>query len=184
MTPVLPDKPSGLPQSGREVLAREGDEKGGPSTQPLAPFFECWLDTFIFNGHLDPKLRELAILRMMWRCRQSFEWGNHYRLARNAGLSPQEIVAVRTRNPDGDLQGDVAVVVRAADEVVDIGHITAHTYTAVREVFPESELVQEFLYLVAGYRMFASVSATTQVTAESRGMRMWPPDGRGPEAAP
>jgi hypothetical protein len=175
--------PSVPPRSGAEVLSRSGsdDSLSSRSRSPLTPFFECWLDTFIFNGHVEPRLRELAILRLMWRCDQSFEWAHHYRLARHAGVSRQEILAIRTPDPARDLEGVVAVVVRAADDIVDQGFLAPETYAAIGQLFPEPEVLQEFLYLVAGYRMFASVSATTHVTAESSGLRMWPPDGVGPK---
>jgi alkylhydroperoxidase family enzyme len=150
------------------------------SNPQLRSFFECWLDTFIFKGHVDPRLRELTILRVMWRCGQSFEWANHYRVARTAGLTPEEIIAVRTTTPERDLAADVATVVRAADDVVELGHVSASSYAAVRTLFPDPGVRHEFLYLVAGYRMFASVSATEGTTAEGRGLPIWPPDGVGP----
>ena len=170
--------------SGADVLARFQGRSGSDSLESnpqLRAFFECWLDTFLFNGHVDPRLRELTILRVMWRCNQSFEWANHYRMARNIGLSREDIVAIRTTTPDRDLDGDVAVVVRAADDIVDRGRIEPDTYAAVREVFNDPAVLTEFLYLVAGYRMFASVSATRHNTAEDRGLPVWPPDGVGPD---
>ena len=149
-----------VPTSGADVLSRFQGRSGSESSESnpqLRAFFECWLDTFIFNGHVDPRLRELTILRVMWRCNQSFEWANHYRIARNVGLSRDDIVAIRTGTPRHDLDGDVAVVVRAADEIVDRGELAPDTYSAVREVFTDPGVLSEFLYLVAGYRMFASV---------------------------
>jgi alkylhydroperoxidase family enzyme len=162
-----------------QLRARSGSEALA-SNPHLRTFFECWLDTFIFKGHVDPRLRELTILRIMWRCNQSYEWANHYRLARSVGLSREEIVAVRTTAPERDLDGEVAVVVRAADDIVDHGHLTPDTYTAASELFTDPGVLSEFLYLVAGYRMFASVSATTHTTAAESGLRVWPPDGVGP----
>ncbi len=170
--------------SGAGVLSRFHGRSGSESLESnpqLRAFFECWLDTFIFNGHVDARLRELTILRVMWRCNQSFEWANHYRIARNVGLSRDDIVAIRTSTPRRDLDGDVAVVVRAADEIVDRGELAPETYAAVREVFTDPGVLSEFLYLVAGYRMFASVSATTHNRAEDRGLPVWPPDGVGPD---
>jgi alkylhydroperoxidase family enzyme len=170
-----------LPQSGADVLARPPGQGEQPAERSrLAPFFECWLDTFIFDGRVDAKLRELAILRLMWRCNRSFEWANHYRLARHAGLSRDDVTAIRTSDPQRDLSGDVALVVRAADEVVDTGSVTPDTCSRLHDLFPEPDLLQEFLYLVAGYRMFAAVSTTTGTSASTRGLRMWPPDGVGP----
>ena len=171
-------------ESGAAVLSRLRGRSGSDalaSNPQLRTFFECWLDTFIFHGRVDPRLRELTILRVMWRCNQSYEWANHYRMARNVGLSREEIVAVRTNTPERDLDGDLAVVVRAADDIVDRGHLTPETYATVRELFADPGVLSEFLYLVAGYRMFASVSATTHTTAEGRGLQVWPPDGVGPE---
>lgn len=144
----------------------------------LAPFFHQWLDTFIFRGRLEPKLRELAVLRIMWRCDRAFEWGNHYRFARDAGVTRDEVLAVRTAQPDRDLLGPVALVVRAADEVVDTGCVAAATVTELADVF-RGPLLDEFLYLLGGYRMFATVSASRRadpVTAYPP----WPPDGVGP----
>ena len=120
----------------------------------------------------------------MWRCDQSFEWANHYRMARNVGVSREEILAIRTVDPARDLDGDVALVIRAADDVVDRGHITPETHRALAAVFADPGVLYEFLYLVAGYRMFASVSETTGSTAESRDLPVWPPDGVGPERTP
>jgi alkylhydroperoxidase family enzyme len=148
----------------------------------LAPFFETWLDTFIFHGRIDARLRELAILRIMWRCGQAFEWGNHYRLARNTGVTREEVLAIRTRTPGQDLDGPVAVVVRAADEVVDGVAVTEETMSALRAVFPERGLLDEFLYLLGGYRMFATASASRR-EAYAGSHAPWPPDGVGPTGA-
>jgi alkylhydroperoxidase family enzyme len=170
--------------SGADVLARFGGRSGSESLDSnpqLRAFFECWLDTFLFKGQVDPRLRELTILRVMWRCNQSFEWANHYRLARNVGLSREDIVAIRTATPERDLDGDVAVVVRAADDIVDRGSLASDNYAAVRAVFTDPGVLSEFLYLVAGYRMFASVSATRHNTAEDSALPVWPPDGVGPD---
>jgi Carboxymuconolactone decarboxylase family len=146
----------------------------------LAPFFETWLDTFIFQGRLDARLRELPILRIMWRCGRAFEWGNHYRLARQAGITKAEILAIRTPSPHRDLEGPVAVVVQAADEVIDAGYVQEDTMVALGDLFPERSLLDEFLYLLGGYRMFAMVSAS-RGEAHASSHAPWPPDGVGPE---
>lgn len=159
-----------------ESLMRDSPLKDHPR---LRAFFDCWLDTFVFDGTVDPGLRERTILRVMWRCAQPFEWGNHYRLARKVGLSDDDIVAVRTADPERDLSGAVALVVRAADEVVDVGHLTPETMAECRVLFSDAGQLYEFLYLVAGYRMMASVSAST---GREHTESLWPPDGVGPSS--
>ena len=102
-------------------------------------------------------------------------------VAREAGVSRAQVLSVRTPDPARDLDGPVAVVVRAADEVVDGGRVTPATRDAAAELF-RGPLLDEFLYLLAGYRMFATVSASV---AESRPLThpAWPPDGVGPDPA-
>jgi alkylhydroperoxidase family enzyme len=160
-------------------LEERQDRKPLDMSSQLRSFFACWLETFILKGQVDPALRERAILRVMWRCNQPFEWANHYRLARDIGLSDEDVLAVRTASPTRDLSAGPALVVRAADEVVDLGHLTPATYAECGELFAEASVLLEFLYLVAGYRMFATVSASS-----GRGYdgRLWPPDGVGPLA--
>ncbi len=180
-----PEEHGLLSTNGATELARFRRTSGQPDAldghPQLRTFFECWLDTFVFKGRVDAQLRELTILRIMWRCAQAFEWGNHYRLARRAGLSDEDVLAARTANPARALTGPVAVVIRAADEVVDLGRITPETMASCRELFPDPGVLHEFLFLVAGYRMFATVSASTGRVHEGF---LWPPDGVGPEGAP
>jgi alkylhydroperoxidase family enzyme len=176
------------PLDARTALARLALEEGrsesarSEASPQLQRFLECYLDTFVFKGNLDPRLRELAVLRVLWRCHAAYEWGNHYRLGRNAGLSREEIVAVRTENPGRDLAGEVAIALRAADEVVDLGRITPETVAACRTVFTDPSDLQEFVYLVAGYRMMATVGASLH--PERAITRLWPPDGIGPRGVP
>jgi alkylhydroperoxidase family enzyme len=171
---------AGETRSAASDLATLGDIVGSPRIDAhLRPFFETWLDTFIYNGRIDPKLRELAILRVMWRCNQPFEWGNHYRQARRAGVSREDIVAIRTATPEDDLEGPVALVVRAADEVVDGGALSVRTLDELRKLIRQPATLNEFLYLIAGYRMFATVAASKH--EPYRGNREpWPPDGIAP----
>lgn len=174
---------SSIPRSGAEVtaLTRARDE-GGPELEDpqLRAFFERWLDTFVFNARLDAHLRELAILRTMWRTGQSLEWANHYRLARSIGVTREQVLAIRTPSPETDLDGDLALIARVVDEFVEQRGLTADTMAAVVERFPDIASRYELLYLVPGYLMFAAVTNSTGLTAEAKGLPVWPPDGVGP----
>jgi alkylhydroperoxidase family enzyme len=161
-------------------LAALRESLGSPRVDlHLQPFYEVWLDTFLFSGRIDPRLRELAILRVMWRCNRAFEWGQHYRHARQAGVTRDEVVSIRTSTPENDLVGAVGLVVRAADEVVDDAAVSEQTLKELRTLFGEAGLLDEFLYVVAGYRMFATIAASKG--EPFRGDRApWPPDGVSP----
>jgi hypothetical protein len=170
------------PENERPRSATARLQQGGTASQldpHMAPFFEMWLDTFIFHGRLDPRLREFAILRIMWRCNAPLEWGNHYQLARQAGITREEVLSIRTDHPDRDLSGAALLAVRAADQMVDSGILTPQTMTLLADEVSDPALVDEFLYLLGGYRMYASVSGSKREPYSGE-HRPWPPDGIGP----
>jgi 4-carboxymuconolactone decarboxylase len=146
----------------------------------LRRYIECFLETFILSGRIDPRLRELTILRIAWRCGQPYEWAQHYRRALQEGVSDDDVLAVRTADPARDLAHPVRLVVTAADEVVDLGYITPETYAGCDAHFADPALLHEFLHLVAGYRMMATVLNTTRPSVADAGLPLWPPDGVGP----
>jgi alkylhydroperoxidase family enzyme len=156
---------------------------GGPlAAHPaLRRYVRCFLETFLVDGLLDPRLRELTILRIAWRCGQPFEWASHYRIARRLDISDADVLAART-GPHAPQFGPVEqALLTAADEVVELGQITEPTYARCRGVLGGSEvLALELLHLVAGYRMMATILATSRPSLVDAGLTLWPPDGVGP----
>jgi hypothetical protein len=112
-----------------ERLAGSGPLQQHPA---LARYVQCFLDTFLVQGRLDPRLRELTILRIAWRCRQPFEWTSHHRVARRIGVSDVDILAVRVGPGDARFGPAERVMLTAADEVVDLGRISEGTYAGCR----------------------------------------------------
>src|SRR5262245_17270478 len=74
------------------------------------------IDLAVFHGALDARLREIAILRVGWRIGSVYEWSNHVGVARGAGLSDREIVAVRTADERVLAAADL-LAIHVVDEV-------------------------------------------------------------------
>ena len=79
-----------------------------------------WL---VFGAHvlgkstLPPRERELAILRVGWLCRSEYEWGQHVSIARQCGISDEEIARIPA-GPDAPGWTPLeAATLRAADEL-------------------------------------------------------------------
>ena len=53
----------------------------------------------LFKSTLPPRERELIILRIGWLCRSEYEFGQHTRIGRQAGLTDDEILRI-TVGPD------------------------------------------------------------------------------------
>ena len=183
-SPLPEPTPDESARSRIDRVLEESEHRSALDSHPqLRRYVECFLETFLWSGRLDPRLRELTILRLAWRCAQPFEWTNHYRLAREAGVSDEEVLAVRTARAAETLGDPVRLVVRAADEVVDVGYLTPATYEACDSFFADPALLHEFVHLVAGYRMMATVLNTTRPSVRTAGLAVWPPDGIGPPGA-
>jgi alkylhydroperoxidase family enzyme len=156
---------------------------GGPldAHPALQRYVQCFLETFLVDGLLDPRLRELVILRIAWRCDQPYEWASHHRIAQRLGIPDDDVLAVRAGPPAHAFGPVERALLTAADEVVDLGRITEPTYARCREVLDESEtLMLELVHLAAGYRMMATILSTDQPSLTDAGLAWWPPDGNGP----
>jgi alkylhydroperoxidase family enzyme len=150
----------------------------------LQRYVTCFLETFLVDGLLDPRLRELVILRIAWLCDQPFEWSSHYRIAQRLHVPDADVLAVRS-GPKASLFGPTEqALLSAADEVVELGRITEPTYERCRAVLGGADpLTLELLHLAAGYRMMATVLSTSRPSLADAGLTLWPPDGRGPDGS-
>jgi 4-carboxymuconolactone decarboxylase len=149
----------------------------------LRAYVQCFLETFLVHGRVDPRLREFAILRIAWRCNQPYEWAQHYKRGLTVGVTDADALGVRTAAPDRTLDEPERLVVRAADEVIDLGYLTPETYRACGDFFDDPGVLHEFVHLVAGYRMMATILNTTRPSIADAGLPEWPPDGVGPSEA-
>jgi alkylhydroperoxidase family enzyme len=105
---------------------------------------------------LDPRDRELLVLRVAWRTQSRYEWAQHVRLAASAGLSPDEIAAVA-----GEL--DLTVwperdrwLLAAADQLIDVHRVDDATWERLAVQFDERALI-ELLFVVGSYLCLALV---------------------------
>ena len=86
--------------------------------------FRRWL---VFANHvllkstLDPRTRELAILRVGWRCHAPYEWGQHVVVGRAAGLTDDDIRRVAA-GPDAEgwTPADAATLCATDEQVLDL----------------------------------------------------------------
>jgi AhpD family alkylhydroperoxidase len=107
---------------------------------------------FLTRGDLPARERELVVLRVAWRSGCEYEWAQHVLIGRRAGLADEEIV--RVTDPDAPWPPADAVLLRAADEVLDHTDLSDATWAELAGRFTETQLV-ELVVLVGFYRMAA-----------------------------
>ena len=100
------------------------------------------LQHYLLNDSpLPARDRELAILRVVWRRRCEYAFGQHTRMGGAAGLTADEIERV-TRGPGADGWTPFeAALLRAVDELHDDGDLTAATWTALAETYDDAQVI-------------------------------------------
>jgi 4-carboxymuconolactone decarboxylase len=148
-------------------LSGEADARPMPGALGLLahhlPLGEAWLafnDVLAKRTSLDVTLRELVVLRVAWRTRSAYEWAQHVRIGRDAGLTVEQLHAI----PDG---ADAAVwtpveraVLATTDQIVDHQTVDDPTWARLAEQLSEVELL-ELLFVAGAYVCFAVVTNST-----------------------
>ncbi|MBT2187649.1 carboxymuconolactone decarboxylase family protein [Sphingobium nicotianae] len=79
------------------------------------------LGVYVFNSPsntLAPRDKEILIMRTAWRCRSGYEWHYHVLLGRRAGVTEEEIAALRLPVEEGGWSPRDAALVATADALV------------------------------------------------------------------
>ncbi len=105
------------------------------------------------RGELVARHRELLILRTAWHCRADYEWGQHVRIARAAGLSDAEIGRV-IEGPGAGWGELEAALLSAADELHRDACIADGTWQVLASHLDERQLI-EVPMVVGHYHLVA-----------------------------
>ncbi|MQY29567.1 carboxymuconolactone decarboxylase family protein [Nocardia aurantia] len=121
---------------------------------------------FTFNGHvlrattLSERQRELLIMRVALLRKSGYEWVQHLFMARDAGLSDEEVSRI-AYGPDAPFWDPLdAALLRATDELIDDGAIGETTWAVLASALDARQLL-DVIFTVSAYdaiaRMFKSV---------------------------
>ncbi|APE35541.1 alkylhydroperoxidase [Nocardia mangyaensis] len=119
----------------------------------------AWL---AYNGLLierpsvDPRDRELVILRVAWRSGSEYEWHQHVRIARGLGLTEEQVEAVRY-GPQAPRWSPVQrSLLTMADQLLDRHRVDDHTWAQLELHFDNRQLI-ELLFVAGSYLCLAMV---------------------------
>jgi alkylhydroperoxidase family enzyme len=141
--------------------ATSGDLRHGPihnifrtlAHQPK--LLKRWL---VFGAHvlakstLPARERELAILRIGWRCGSEYEWGQHVAIGRESGLSDDEIRRVAKGPGAPGWNAFDAAILRAVDELHDDSFLSDASWNLLTARW-STEQVIDFIFAVGQYTL-------------------------------
>ena len=158
----------------------------GPDGRPLNIFgtlahhpavlkrFLNYAGYFLNKGLLPPREREIVILRVGWKCRSVYEFGQHTVIGERVGVTTDEVAALTRDVSSHDWSGDDAALIAMSDELCDDNCVSDATWMRLSARWNEAELTE--LVMVAGtYRLVSGYLNTMGVQLDA-GVPGWPGD--------
>src|SRR5947209_3225817 len=145
----------------RDPVARPGTATGTPgdywTTLALVPDILKIMSDALFallqpGRKLDPRLRELVILRTAITGDCRFEFSQHLKVARAAGISETELNSVKGWTTSDNFDEAERSVMAAADELIARNLVEDATFAALKRHLSDEQIVELF-YVIATYRM-------------------------------
>lgn len=148
----------------------------------IARNFVQYFWDLMYENALEPRLRELAILRIGWVTGSVYEWTQHWHIAAGMGIPDDDLLGVRDWEAhDGFSDADRAILA-ATDDVLEHGAIGPQAWAHLARHLPNDAERIEAIAAIAGWRMVATLLQSLDVPLED-GTDPWPPDGVAPEGA-
>jgi alkylhydroperoxidase family enzyme len=124
--------------------------------EPLLAPFLGWAAALALEGQLSHRQHEILALRTAHNCHSAFEWVEHARFARAAGLTDEEIDRVAA-GPAGGWTRAEQLLITAADELHGDASISHATWSELTAHYSSAELV-EAIFVVGQYTMLSMVA--------------------------
>lgn len=120
------------------------------------------MGAIIFNGHIPPRERELAVLRCGWLCRAPYEWGAHVDIGKRVGLSDEEVERIqRGSSAEGWNEHDRAII-RGVEELIADQAMSGETWDTLAKTWDEAQMI-EYPMMVGQYVATAMVQNSIRV---------------------
>jgi alkylhydroperoxidase family enzyme len=126
----------------------------------------------LFKGEINPRERELAVLRIGWLCRAPFEWGEHVDIAKSYGMTSDEIDRVTHGSSAAGWNEHECAILKGVEELFSNQMISDSTWEVLAKSWSEPQLV-EFPMLVGQYYATALQQNTlrVQLATENPGLK-------------
>ena len=158
--------PASASQPVRDALERVPPLNVFRMTANAETAFRPWLafgGALLSSLQLDPRVRELVILRVGRLSDAEYEWVQHVPIALAVGAGEEQIAAVDRGDLDDSSLGELdRAALRFATEVVRDVRASDETFAALREHLSPREVV-ELLLVIGQYMLVARVARSTDI---------------------
>ena len=114
---------------------------------------------------LDPRLRELAILRLFLLTRSDYGFAHHVRIGKGVGLTDEDIAALAAYDEDDRFSALDKLVLQYTDAVTKLDEGAPALATQLRSHLSEREVV-ELTFCIANWNLMAHLLLPLEIELE------------------
>jgi alkylhydroperoxidase family enzyme len=131
-----------------------------------------FLQFLLRDGVLEPRSRELAILRVAWLRQAEYEWTQHVLISRTAGVTDAEISRLAGAIDSSEWSPADALVIQAVDELIGSARISDATWNGLEPHLGAKGLI-ELIHVIGNYDLIAMFMNSTglELEADVEGVR-------------
>lgn len=168
----LSNKEMGLPKRSLiNIMLKVGTAYCPNLFRTMFRNFRIYFSFALFNSKMMPKgeltrrQTELAILRVAWKTRSRYEWGQHVDIGIRDGLTLEDISRVAMGGSAEGWSESEGAILMAVDELIDNNVISSEQWTVLSNYFNDRLLI-ELMLLIGGYTALAGVLNTVGIELE------------------
>jgi len=126
----------------------------------------------VFGNHvlhkstLDPREREILILRIGWLCRSEYEWGQHVVIGKTCGLTDEDILRIQEGPGAEGIDPFDALLLQATDELHADAMIRETTWRRLAERYDTRQLM-DLIFTVGQYNLVSMALNTLGVPLDT-----------------
>jgi 4-carboxymuconolactone decarboxylase len=128
--------------------------------------FSIWGAYTLGQSSLAPREREIVILRTGFLCKAGYEWAQHVRIGKQAGLTDAEIANIKIGPDAPGWPARDAILLRAADELHRDRFISDATWKAMGEFLTQQQCM-DLVFVAAQYTQVSMILNTFGVQLDS-----------------
>lgn len=118
----------------------------------LAKRWMVFANHILGKSTLSARDRELVILRIGYLCQAGYEWGQHVLIAREAGMSDEEIRSCKTGPDTQGLSELDRLLLTATDELHADAHVSDATWTGLSKHY-DTQQMMDLVFTIGQYNL-------------------------------
>jgi alkylhydroperoxidase family enzyme len=133
--------------------------------EKLAKRWMVFANHILYKSSLQPRHREILILRIGWLCQAGYEWGQHVLIGKASGLTDSDISAIKEGHHASNWDEIEALLIKATDELHQDAFISDETWNGLEKSYSQEQLM-DLVFTVGQYNLVSMALNSFGVQAE------------------